>query len=338
VDRMSIEVGYQLIPLLDPSQNDEMLRKIRAVRKQMAQKLGIIVPPIRIHDNLQVKPNEYLVRLRGNELARGTLLANNLLAIDSGMVQKPVKGQETREPAFGLPAIWITPSQKDEAEAAGYTVADPRSVLITHLTEIIRKQAPEILSRDDVKTLVDGLKEIYPTVIEELTPAVIGLGGVQKVLQNLLAEGIPITDLGGILEAIADHAATTKDPVQLTELVRKSIARTICATVESRGNVGAITLDPSLERLIAQCIHEGGSGAAVILEPSRAEQLIRKVAAAVRDTVAGGFEAVLLTSSPIRRHVRRMVQHAAPELPVLAYDELVPAMRLEGRATVALDD
>jgi len=338
VDRMSIEVGYQLIPLLDPSQNDEMLRKIRAVRKQMAQKLGIIVPPIRIHDNLQVKPDEYLVRLRGNELARGTLLANNLLAIDSGMVQKPVKGQETREPAFGLPALWIAPSQKDEAEAAGYTVADPRSVLITHLTEIIRKQAPEILSRDDVKTLVDGLKEIYPTVIEELTPAVIGLGGVQKVLQNLLAEGIPITDLGGILEAIADHAATTKDPVQLTELVRKSIARTICATVESRGNVGAITLDPSLERLIAQCIHEGGSGAAVILEPSRAEQLIHKVAAAVRDTVAGGFEAVLLTSSPIRRHVRRMVQHAVPELPVLAYDELVPAMRLEGRATVTLDE
>ena len=338
VDRMSIEVGYQLIPLLDPGQNDEMLRKIRAVRKQMAQKLGIIVPPIRIHDNLQVKPNEYLVRLRGNELARGTLLANNLLAIDSGMVQKPVKGQETREPAFGLPAVWIAPSQKDEAETAGYTVADPRSVLITHLTEIIRKQAPEILSRDDVKTLMDGLKEIYPTVIEELTPSVIGLGGVQKVLQNLLAEGIPITDLGGILEAIADHAATTKDPVQLTELVRKSIARTICATVESRGNIGAITLDPSLERLIAQCIHEGGSGTAVILEPSRAEQLIRKVAAAVRDTVAGGFEAVLLTSSPIRRHVRRMVQHAVPELPVLAYDELVPAMRLEGRATVSLDE
>ncbi len=217
-------------------------------------------------------------------------------------------------------------------------MADPRSVLITHLTEIIRKQAPEILSRDDVKTLVDGLKETCPTVIEELTPAVIGLGGVQKVLQNLLAEGIPITDLGGILEAIADHAATTKDPVQLTELVRKSIARTICATVESRGNVGAITLDPSLERLIAQCVHEGGGGAAVILEPSRAEQLIRKVAAAVRDTVAGGFEAVLLTSSPIRRHVRRMVQQAVPELPVLAYDELVPAMRLEGRATVSLDE
>jgi flagellar biosynthesis protein FlhA len=163
----------------------------------------------------------------------------------------------------------------------------------------------------------------------------LGLGGIQKVLQNLLAEGVPITDLGSILESVADHAPTTKDPVQLTELVRKSISRTICATVEGRGNVGAITLDPALERLIAQCIHEGG---AVVLEPSRSEQLMRKVAAAVRETVAGGFEAVLLTSSPIRRHVRRMTQHVVPDLPVLAYDELVPAMRLEGRATVALDE
>ena len=339
VDRMSIEVGYQLIPLLDPNQNDEMLRKIRAVRKQMAQKLGIIVPPIRIHDNLQVKPNEYLVRLRGNELARGTLLANNLLAIDSGMVQKPVKGEETREPAFGLPALWIAPAQKDEAEAAGYTVADPRSVLITHLTEIIRKHAPEILSREDVKTLVDGLKETYPTVIEELT--------AERHRPRRRAEGPAEPARRGDSRSPTWAASskrspttppTTKDPVQLTELVRKSIARTICATVESRGNVGAITLDPALERLIAQCIHEGGSGAAVILEPSRAEQLMRKVAAAVRDTVAGGFEAVLLTSSPIRRHVRRMVQHVVPDLPVLAYDELVPAMRLEGRATVALDE
>ena len=332
---MSIEVGYQLIPLLDPNQSDEMLRKIRAVRKQIAQKLGMLVPPIRIHDNLQLKPNEYVVRLRGNEMARGTLLAGNLLAIDSGMVQKPVAGEQTREPAFGLPALWITPRQKDEAEAAGYTVADPRSVLITHLTEIIRKHAFEILSREDVKALVDGLRETYPTVVEELTPATLALGGVQKVLQNLLAEGVPITDLGGILEAIADNAPTTKDPAQLTELVRKSISRTICATLEGRGNVGAITLDPTLERLIAQGVHEGGT---VILEPSRSEQLMRKVAAAVRDTVAGGFEAVLLTSSPIRRHVKRMVQHVVPDLPVLAYDELVPAMRLEGRATVTLEE
>jgi flagellar biosynthesis protein FlhA len=336
VDRMAIEVGYQLVSLLDPALSDEMLRKIRALRKQLAGKLGIIVPPIRIHDNLTLKPDQYVVRLRGNEIARGRLLADNLLAIDSGMVSRPVRGQETQEPAFGLPAIWISPGQKDEAEAAGYTVADPRSVLITHLSEIIKKHAPEILSREDVKQLVDAIRENCPTVVEELVPNVLSLGGVQKVLQALLAEDIPISDLSGILEAIADHAPQVKEPHALTESVRKSIARTICSHVESRGTVGAITLDPSLERTIALAIQEGAS--AIVLEPSRSEQLISNIVKAVRETVAGGFEAVLLTSSPIRRHVRRIVEHVMPELPVLAYDELVPGMKLEGRATVAIDE
>ena len=338
VDRIAIEVGYQLIPLLDPTKNDEMLRKIRAVRKHMAGKLGIVVPPVRIHDNLQLKADEYVVRLRGNEIAKGTLLADNLLAIDSGMVSRPIKGQETKEPAFGLPALWISPSQKDQAEAAGYTVADPRSVLITHLTEVIKKHAPEILTREDVRALVDGLKESEPTVVEELIPNVMTLGGVQKVLQGLLAEGIPITDLSGILEAIANNATATKDTALLTELVRKCIARTICANIEGRGAVGAITLDPNIERMIAQSLQENGLDAAMVLEPGRAEQLVKKIANAVRDTVSAGFEAVLLTSSPIRRHVRRIVQHVIPELPVLAYDELIPEMQLEGRATVDLDD
>ena len=338
VDRMSIEVGYQLIPLLDPNQNDEMLRKIRALRKQLAAKLGIVVPPVRIHDNLQLKPNEYVIRLRGSELSRGMLMADHMLAIDSGMVQRKVKGMETNEPAFGLPALWIGPAQKDEAEACGYTVADPRSVLITHLTETIKKHAPEILSREDVRHLVDGVKESCPTVVDELIPNLLSLSGVQKVLQNLLAEGVPITDLAGILEAIADSAGASKDPATITEAVRRSLSRSICSSLEARGNVGAITLDPALERMIALAIHEGGNGSAIVLEPARSEQLMRRLAAAVKETVTGGFEAVLLTSGPIRRHVRRLVQHVIPELPVLAYDELSPGMRLEGRATVALEE
>lgn len=336
VDRMAIEVGYQLVTLLDPSLSDEMLRKIRALRKQLAGKLGIIVPPIRIHDNLTLKPDQYIIRLRGNEIARGRLLADNLLAIDSGMVSRPARGEETKEPAFGLPAVWITPAQKDEAEAAGYTVADPRSVLITHLSEVIKKHSSEILSREDVKQLVDSIRESCPTVVEELVPNVLSLGGVQKVLQNLLAEGIPITDLSGILEAIADNAPQVKEPQALTENVRKSISRTICSHIEGRGNVGAITLDPSLERAIAMAIQEGSS--AVVLEPSRSEQMIANIVKAVKETVAAGYEAVLLTSSPIRRHVRRIVEHVVPELPVLAYDELAPGMKLEGRATVAIDE
>jgi len=338
VDRVAVEVGYQLIPLVDPAQSDEMLRKIRALRRQLAAKLGIIVPPIRIHDNLQLKPQEYVIRLRGNEVARAELLADHLLAIDSGMVQAPLEGQPTREPAFGLPALWISPTQKDLAEAAGYTVADPRSVLITHLSEVLKKHAAELLTREDVRQLVDHLKEHSPTVVEELIPNLISLGGVQKVLQGLLSEGVPVCDLGSILEAIADHASKTKDPSALTELVRKSIARTICSHVETRGRLGAITLDPALEQMIAQSVQEAGGGAVLVLEPTRSEQLLKKIADAVRSTVTAGYEAVLLTSSPIRKHVRRIVEHIMPDLPVLSYDELVPDMRLEGRATVALEE
>jgi flagellar biosynthesis protein FlhA len=338
VDRLAIEVGYQLIPLLDPNQNDEMLRKIKALRKQIAGKLGIVAPPVRIHDDLNLDPNVYVIRMGGNEIARGTVLADNLLAIDSGLVSEKLNGVEAVEPAFGLPAVWISPSQKDQAEAAGYTVADPRTIIITHLSEVIRKHAPELLSREDVRTLVDRLKEDTPTVVEELIPSVMSLGGVQKILENLLAEGIPINDLGSILEAIADHAQLTKDPFMLTELVRKSVARTICTSIKGRGQVGAITLDPRVEQLIAKAVQEAGNGQAMALEPGKSEQIIRRVADAVRDTVAAGFEAVLLTSGPIRRHVRSIVQNAIPELPVLAYDELMPEMELEGRATVALEE
>jgi len=338
VDRMSIEVGYQLIPLMDPMQSDEMLRKIAALRKQMASKLGIIVPPVRIHDNLQLEPSEYLIKLRGNEIARGRLLADHLLAIDSGLVSEKTEGEETKEPAFGLEATWITPAQKDSAEAAGYTVADPRSVLITHLSEVIRKNAPEILTREDVRTLVDNLKEEAPTVVEELIPGMMTLGGVQKILQNLLREGIPINDLGGILEAIADNASATKDTALLTELVRKSIARTICTSIEAKGSVGAITLDPRVEQMITEAVQQSDATQAMLLEPGRTELLVQRVADAVRETVSAGFEAVLLTSGPIRRYVRMLLQHAIPDLPILAYDELMPEMRLEGRATVALED
>lgn len=338
VDRMSIEVGYQLIPLLDPRESDEMLRKIRALRKQMASKLGIMVPPIRIHDNLQLAPGEYVIRIRSSVIARGRLRADHVLAIDSGTVSERMGGDETREPAFGLPAVWIPPSQKDAAEGAGYTVADPRSVIITHLAEVIRKHAPEILTREDVRVLVDHVKEEAPTVVDELIPGLVPLGGVQKILQNLLAEGIPINDLGSILEAIADNAAATKDSGLLTELVRKSIARTICTNIENRGNVGAITLDPRVEQMIAQTIQDAGRTQAMVLEPGRSEMLVKRIADAVSDTVSAGYEAVLLTSGPIRRHVRMITENVIPELPVLAYDELMPEMRLEGRATVALDE
>jgi len=339
VDRMSIEVGYQLIPLLDPRQNDEMARKIGAVRRQMAQRLGVVVPPIRITDNLQLKPEEYAIRIKGQTVARGTLLPGHYLAMDSGLVQEPVEGIATSEPAFGLPALWIPADRKEAAEAAGYTVADPRSVLITHLNETIKKHAHEVLTREDVRALVDGLKERAPTIVDELVPNAISLGGVQNVLQNLLREGIPINDLGTILEAIGDSVQKTKDPDLLTEFVRKAISRTICAHVQQRGGtLGAITLDPSVEQMIATAIREGGDGNSVHLEPKASARFIERLMQMVRDTVASGFEAVLLVSSPIRRHVRRIVEQVVPDLPVLAYDELVNDLPIEGRGTVSVGE
>ena len=337
VDRMAIEVGYRIIPLLDPRQNNEMVRKIGAVRRQMAQRLGVVVPPIRITDNLQLKPEEYVIRLKGQTVARGTLLPGHYLAMDAGLVQEAVEGIETSEPAFGLPALWIPADRKEAAEAAGYTVADPRSVLITHLNETIKKHAHEILTREDVRTLVDGLKERTPTIVDELVPNVISLGGIQNVLQNLLREGIPVNDLGTILEAVADSALKTKDPDLLTEFVRKAMSRTICAHVQQRGGrLGAITLDPAIEQMIAMAIQEGGDGNAVHLEPKASARFIEQLMQMVRDTVASGFEAVLLVSSPIRRHVRRIVEQVVPDLPVLAYDELVNDLPIEGRGTVSV--
>ncbi len=336
VDRMAIEVGYQIIPLLDPRQNDEMVRKIGAVRRQMAERFGIVLPSIRVTDNLQLKPEEYAIRLKGQTVARGVLHPGHYLAMDSGLVQEPVEGIETTEPAFGLPALWIPADRKEMAEAAGYTVADPRSVLITHLNETIKRHAHEILTREDVRTLVDNLKERTPTIVDEIVPSVISLGGIQNVLQNLLREGIPINDLGTILEAVADGSQKTKDPDMLTELVRKAMSRTICARVQQRGSrLGAITLDPAIEQMIAIAVQDGGDGNSVHLEPTTSARFIEQLMHMVRDTVASGFEAVLLVSSPIRRHVRRIVEQVVPDLPVLAYDELVNDLPIEGRGTVS---
>ncbi len=339
VDRMGIEVGFRLIPLVDPKRSDEMLRKISALRKQIARQLGIIIPAVHIRDNLNLKPTEYVIRIRGEIVARGELQPDCVLAMDSGMVTAKIRGQETREPAFGLPAIWVPQARRDEAEANGYTVADPRSVLITHFNEVLKKHAHEVLSREDVKTLVDGVRERAPTVVEELIPTLMTLGGVQRVLQNLLRERVPITDLAAILEAIADHCdgAQPKDYEALTEKVRRSLARTICSQVQSRGDkIGALQLDPAVERLIAESIRPTPAGSAAVLDPGAADALFRKLGDRVRDTISSGYEAILVTSSAIRRHVRALLENVLPDLPVLAYDELTPELQLEGRGMVSL--
>jgi len=339
VDRMSIEVGFRLIPLVDPGQDDEMLRKIGALRKQIAKQLGIVIPPIHIRDNLHIRPDEYVIRIRGDIVARGELLADHVLAMDSGTVTARLHGKETTEPAFGLPALWLVATQREEAEACGYTVADPRSVLITHLSEVIKKHAHEILSREDIRQLIDAVRGHSPTVVEELIPNIMNLGGVQRILQNLLRERVPVSDLVTILEAISDHAGPgpVKDYEALTEHVRRAMARTIGSQIVGRGSrVGALQLDPAVERLIAQSLRETPTGVCVALDPAIAENLFQRVTEAVRDTVASGFEPILVTSASVRRHVRSLLEHIAPDLWVVSYDELSPDLRLEGRGMISL--
>jgi len=339
VDRMAVEVGYQLIPLVDPKQTDVVLRKIGAVRRQMARQLGLIVPPVHVKDNLQLGANDYVIKIRGQTVTRGELMSDQLLAMDAGAVTQPIEGTATREPAFGLPALWVPKGRKPEAEAAGYTVADPASVLITHLSEVIKSRAFEILSREDVRSLVDAVKERNPTVVDELIPNILPLGVVQRVLQNLLRERVPISDLPTILEALSDHGDQMKDPQLLTEHVRRALARTICCQVSQRGiKVGAIALDPALERSIAESLQQTPQGMAPVLEPTLLPRLVTAVSEAVRDTVGAGYDAILVTSSTLRRHVRAILEHVMPDLPVLSYDELVPDMAIEGRGTVSIAD
>ncbi len=337
VDRMGIEVGYKLVPMVDPHKNGGILERINALRRQMARDLGILVPPIRVRDNLQLGPNQYVIKLRGQDIARGELFHDCYLAIDSGTVINPVHGVATTDPAYGLPALWVSDAAKEEAEASGYTIVDPVSVMITHLTEIMKKHAYEILCREDVQKLVENLKKESPTIVGELSPNIISLGNIQEVLKNLLKEQVPIRDMATILETIADFAPMTKDPEMITEYVRQRVSRMICQKYQNgEGKIGVISFDPQLEQMIASAIHKTDRGNVLALEPNMAQKLIDKLIETVRETLSSGYEAVLLTSSNVRSHIRRLIESALPQLPVLSYKEISSGVRIESLGIVKL--
>ncbi|MCS6860192.1 MAG: flagellar biosynthesis protein FlhA, partial [Abditibacteriales bacterium] len=253
VDRMGLEIGYALIPLVDVQQNGDLLERVTLMRRQIALDLGIIVPPIRIRDNMQLPANTYSIKLKGVEIARGEVLPRYYLAMNPGSVRETIEGIPTKEPAFGLPALWIEESLRRRAEAAGYTVVDATSVVITHLQEVIKAHAADILTRQDVQALVDNLRQTQSAVVEELIPTLLSLGEVQRVLSNLLRERVPIRDLGTILEALADGARVTKDIDQLTELVRRALARLLCQRYRSSdGSIYVTTLDPNVEQTLLE--------------------------------------------------------------------------------------
>jgi flagellar biosynthesis protein FlhA len=338
VDPLEVEVGYGLIPLVDEQHGGHLLSRITIMRRQVAMDLGVVVPMIRIRDNLQLSANAYVVKLRGIEIGRGELIANQYLAMNSGLAGEEIEGVDTVEPAFGLPARWISGALKQRAELLGYTVVDPSSVLITHLSELTRRHAPELLSRQDVQTLLNHLKQDYPAVVEELVPGVLTVGEVQGVLQWLLAEGVSIRDLVTVGETLADHGRQTKDTESLTEAVRAALARQISLQHRAPdGRVHAITLNPRLEQSLAASLQQTDRGMALVVEPQFLQRLLTRIAGQMERAAAQGRQPVLLTSSRIRRPLRRLTERSLPTLPVIAFSEIATEVEVQSVGMVEVE-
>ena len=336
VDLLEIELGYALVPLADPGGGD-LPERVSVIRRQLASEMGMIVPPIRIVDNVQLRPNSYVVRLRGIEVAQGELLMDRFLSMNPGLENQTFDGIPTREPAFGLPALWIADDVKEQAEMAGFTVVDPPSVLATHLTEVIRRHAHELLGRQETQALLDAFRERSPVVVEELVPGLMTLGEVQKVMQNLLRENVSVRDLGTILETLADLAKSTKDVDVLTEQVRAAMGRQIsrAAADESR-TVRVITLDQTVEESIMAAIQRSEGGTSLALESGLARKILASLAAETQKLSERGYQPVILCSPLVRLYFKRLTERVARKLVVLSYNELDPDLEVEALGMVSV--
>lgn len=339
LDALELEVGYGLIPLVDEEQNGNLLTRIRSIRRQFALDMGVIVPSLHLRDNLQLKPGQYTVLIKGNEVASAEILLDHLLAMDPGDVKHRIKGVETKEPAFNLPALWIPESHKEEAMLAGYTVVDPSTVIATHLTEVFKRQLHEFLGRQEVQNLLDNLSKTAPKAVEDLVPNVLSLGTVQKVLQNLVREGVSIRDLLSIVETLADYGVSSKDPDQLTEFVREKLSRTVIKPhLDSEGTLPIITLDHSVEKSLQESIRQTDSGTYLAMEPGLAHKLISKINQAVESSAVADGQPVLLTTPMVRAHLAQLLLRFIPTLPVISQAEIPSDIRLNSVNTVVLDN
>ncbi len=335
LDLMELNIGYGLIPLVDEARGGELLKRITAIRRQMAQELGFVVPPIHLRDNLTIKPNEYLILIKGVEVARGELLPGHYLAMNPSGIDKGVQGIPTREPCFGLQALWITEQDKERAQMVGYTVVDLSSVMATHLTEIIRSNARELLGRQETQYLLDQFKKDNPKVVEELVPNLLPLGVVVKVLGNLLRERVPIRDMRTILETLADYGAAVKDPDLLTEYVRHALARTITRQYQSPdGGLPVISLDPRLDQEFASAIQQGPQGGALAIDPLTAQKILLQIRQAAERLSMKGHTPVVLCSPIVRPHLRKLIERSFPNIAVLSSNEIIPQVRLQSLETV----
>ncbi|WP_281718955.1 flagellar biosynthesis protein FlhA [Pandoraea apista] len=320
VDPLGLEVGYRLIPLVDRNQDGELLKRIKGIRKKFAQEIGFLAPVVHIRDNLELRPNQYRITLKGVIIGEGEAYPGQLLAIDPGQVSAPLQGTPTRDPAFGLPATWIDVGQRDQAQAYGYTVVDAGTVVATHLNHLINAHAHELLGRQEVQQLIERIGKDAPKLIEDLVPKTIALTTLQKVLQNLLEEQVPIRDMRTIIDTIAEHGARVTDPYDLTALVRLSLGRAITQSVfPGSGDLEVVGLDANLERILTQALSAGGGTG---LEPGLADTLLRETQAAVARQERQGLPAVLLVQHPLRSLLSRFLRRSLPQLKVLSYAEV----------------
>ncbi|WZL74860.1 flagellar biosynthesis protein FlhA [Clostridiaceae bacterium 35-E11] len=335
VDPIELEFGYGIIPLADPNQGGDLFDRLVMIRRQCALELGIIVPMIRLRDNIQLESNEYVIKIKGVDVAEGNIIFDHYLAMNPGNANGQVSGIDTVEPAFGLPAKWIEEGEREKAEIFGYTVVDPSSVISTHLTEIVKRHSHELLGRQEVKSLLDNVKEHHSALVEELTPKILSIGEIQKVLSNLLREGLSIRDMVTILETLADYGPITRDTDMLTEYVRQSLSRAITKQFIDSKRARVITLEQGLEQKIMESIQQTEHGSYLNLDPVTTQTILNNLAQQVEKLMSVGEQPIILTSPIVRFYFKRLTEQLAPELIVLSYNEIDAKVEVQSVGVVS---
>jgi flagellar biosynthesis protein FlhA len=339
IDRIAVLVGVRLISMVDPRKKSSLLERISALRRKFAQEYGIIMPLVRLRDSITLEPDTYEIRLYDHVITTGKLEPDKLLAMDPGTVQKPIQGQKTTEPVYGLPALWITQANKESAELAGYTVIDPESVLITHLSETLQRHAHELVTRDDIQKLVDRLRQTQPSLVGEVVGELVPMGLLQRVIHNLLEDGIPVRDLTHILESLGENASRTKNARVLTEIARKSLARTITEKYkDALGHITAIAFEPSLEHHLLTSLRHDHDEAVLAVEPEITMEMSRDITQSYKSAMDKGHDKIiLLCDARLRTIVKNLLSRSISRLPVVAYDEIIVGTQIDAIETITVE-
>jgi flagellar biosynthesis protein FlhA len=338
VDPLELEIGYNLIPLVDANQGGDLLNRITLIRRQIAIDLGLVVPPIRIRDNIQLQPSSYVFKIKGVEFAQYEIIPDQFMAMNPGTATSKISGIEVEEPAFHLPAVWIQSSLRERAEMAGYTVVDPSTVIATHLTEVVRQNAHEILGRQELQQLLDTVKENYPIILEEVVPNVVSQSMLLRILQNLLKENVSIRHMVNILETLADCKGINEVDT-LTEIARQGLGRHICKSLtDETGILRVISLDPQLEQSLGNALQKIDGSVQLAIDPNSAAKLLERIRDKIEEVMQEGHSPILLCSSAMRLSLKRLTERIAPRLTVLSYQEIPPTVKLESIGLISLQD